>query len=75
MPRPRNQESTLVLPAGRSQSMEPQTFPGFPGVFTPGKPVALSDLGLTSAEATSMIREMWLPLVQAKSDATESSEE
>lgn len=72
MPRPRtSNDAALVLPAGRSQSLEAQTFPGFPGVYVPGEPVGLSKLGLTVAEANTAIAEMGLPLMQTKSDDNE----
>jgi hypothetical protein len=77
MPRPRNISAALVLPVNRSSSVEPQTFPGFPGLWVPGVAVAVSDLGLTSDEAATLVREMGLPLVagEAKSDEPELSEE
>ena len=55
-------ENALVLPADDAATGEPQTFGGFPGVYTPGEPVALEAIGLDAKEAKRLIKEMNLPL-------------
>jgi hypothetical protein len=50
-------KTAFVLPEEAVSSTEPQTLEGFPGVFTPGVPVAVEDLGLTPAEAKDLLKE------------------
>jgi hypothetical protein len=43
-------------------SEEPHTFPGMPGVYSPGQPVSLEQIGLDEKEAKDRIAELSLPL-------------
>lgn len=55
-------EIALVLPAARTVGSEPVHFGGFPGLWYPERPIALSALGFeTPDEALEAARE--LPLV------------
>lgn len=59
----------LVLPVDAVSDLETTTFPGFPGTFTPGEPVALADLGFDSEdEAFALVEELQLPLEPAKAE-------
>lgn len=76
MARPRTNDPALVWPSDEQSSEAAQTFPGFPGVWTQGEPIALSELGLTAEEAEEMIRDRSLPLVmEGVKGGTETSEE
>jgi hypothetical protein len=65
MARQRDEEKklALVLPVDRAPSIEPQVFGGFPGVWTPGVPIAVESLGLTVNDARRLVEERGLPLV------------
>jgi len=52
----------FVLPEGFASSSEPQNFPGFPGLWTEGEPIALSDLGVEDGNAAeALVAAMGLP--------------
>jgi hypothetical protein len=57
MARPRRAaEAAVVLPESSASIRDWMTFPGaFPGVFMPGVPVLLSDLGLSELEASELL--------------------
>jgi hypothetical protein len=56
-------EAAFVLPKGTTPSTDAQTFPEFPGVFTPGEPVRVAGLGFESvADAHARADELGLPL-------------
>lgn len=50
----------------------PSVFPGVvPGVFRPGEPVALADLGLTEKEARELVANVPLVVTRAAVETTE----
>lgn len=55
-------ENALVLKKDAVATDTPHTFPGFPGEYAPGQPVALEQIGLTPKEAKRLIKELNLPL-------------
>lgn len=56
----------FVIPEGTFSSSAPQNFPGFPGIWQDGVPIALSDLGLFDKEAAAdLVAELGLPLEAA----------
>jgi hypothetical protein len=76
----RNKEAAYVLPADASTSAEPQHFGGvFPGLHTPGKPTAISEIGDAAFDAdaaAAAIKEHGLPLEKAgAAPATSHSED
>ena len=66
-----NTEAGLVLPVDAVSGTFPHTFPGFPGVFEPGVPVALSALGLSQKDARALVKELGLPLKEAQVDVAD----
>lgn len=63
-----DKEVAFVLPEEHASSLEPHTFPGFPGLFVPGEPVGVSRLGMTATEARAAVKELDLPLHETKAD-------
>ncbi len=55
-------EPALLLPQDAVPGTGPQTFGVFPGLFTPGEPLPLAELGLTVSQARDEIRRLGLPL-------------
>ena len=55
-------DNSLILPEDAAATSEPQTFPPFPGLYTPGVPVALETIGLEAKEAKEQIEALNLPL-------------
>ena len=67
-------KTAYVLPEDEAHVMEYQQFPGFPGLFFPGVPVPLEELGFSSAsEAADRIAELGLPLKRVTGKAAEPS--
>jgi hypothetical protein len=65
--------SGFVLPVESVSSTEAVTFPGFPGIWLPGEPVALETLGgITMEEAREQIKALDLPLKEAKADVPDA---
>ncbi|MGH8984921.1 MAG: hypothetical protein ACRDY6_13745 [Acidimicrobiia bacterium] len=64
----------LVLPAEAVSSSEAQVFGGFPGVYVPGEAVAIETLGLTRDEARERVKELGLPLKEARAEAPEAEQ-
>lgn len=59
--------AALVLDDPSVASSEPRVFAGFPGLWSPGVPVAVADLGFESDEqALARVDELGLPLKRAK---------
>ena len=57
-----------MLPDDGTFIAEYQTFPGFPGEWKPGEPVAADDLGLEGEEAAQLIKNLGLPLRETRLD-------
>lgn len=63
MPKVDTHPSAILLPKGAVPgSKSPVHFPGFPGVFTPGKPISLDELELDAEDAQARIEDAGLPL-------------
>lgn len=54
--------SHVVLTPGATALSGPINVPGFPGIFWPGVPIDVADLGLTEGEARDLIDAGGLPL-------------
>lgn len=63
-------ETAYVLPEDAVASSEAQVFPGFNGVFLPGVPVAVSDLGYKASEAAELVKTLELPLKKTTAKPT-----
>lgn len=63
---PTEKETAFVLPVEAAASMEPQTIPGLPGLWTPGEPKTVTELGLTATEARDLVKEHGAPLEATK---------
>jgi hypothetical protein len=55
-------ETAYVLQEGAVASSEPQHFGVAPGLWEPGRPVAVSDVGLSAGEMADLVKEHGLPL-------------
>lgn len=67
--------TAIVLPVDRAQSVEPQVFGNFPGVWSPGVPVHPQALGLTLYEARELIEARNLPFEFVTVDTEEAQHE
>lgn len=65
-----SKETAYVLPEDAMPTTEAQVFPGFNGVFFPGEPVAVTDLGYTATEAAALVKELGLPLKKTTAKPT-----
>lgn len=70
----KKEQVAYVLPADASTSSEPQHFGVFPGLFTPGVPVALADLELSPDRAAALVKEHNLPLEKTTAKPPEPDE-
>jgi hypothetical protein len=59
----------FVLPRDATSSADVVTFPGFPGVWTPGEAKPVEALGIPLAEARDLVAELNLPLKETQTDA------
>jgi len=66
---PSSKHVGYVLPEEHSSSMSLQVFPGFPGRFMPGEPLALMHMGIDEDEADALIAEQGLPLEKVELSA------
>lgn len=55
-------KQAVVLKADDANTVADQVFGDFPGVYTPGKPVPLEEIGLDADQARRLIQERGLPL-------------
>lgn len=59
-----------VLPPEAASSQSLMVFPGFPGRFMPGEPLALGHMGIQEDEADAIIAELGLPLQKVEMSAS-----
>ena len=66
-------EPALVLPVDAVASTSDTYWPDFPGVFTPGQPIAISALGFeTLKDAEAAAKELGLPLKRSTVEVPET---
>lgn len=67
-------QAALVLRPENASGSEAHTFPGFPGRFVPGAPIAVADLGLTKKQADELVDALNLPLTATTANAYDDDE-